>query len=203
MRLAGQESWQIRIDRWSQQFDWALWLRAAERVDVPAGGVVPGPLIIEPLPEPSAEPIGADLAAEWLSWWLALCDLPEWSPSDGWPPPQAAYGPPDFAGLTGQPLLHETMTRRSQEADQWHTHRKTTGVRDFASQHRNLETPVVAAVEQALGRKAKPFVLSFQVLPVDGREIRQVRDNEFLVSEAVYDGPDWSELLRGLVEPLA
>ena len=77
MRYAGQRSWQIREDRWNQHFDWALWVRAAERIDVPPGGIVPGPLLIESLPEPSPGLDGAVLAREWRAWWRALCDLPE------------------------------------------------------------------------------------------------------------------------------
>ncbi len=50
----------------------ALWFRAAERIDVPAGGVVPGPADIDPLPEQTAAPADeAELAAGWLAWWRA------------------------------------------------------------------------------------------------------------------------------------
>jgi hypothetical protein len=203
MRLQGEESWQLRIDQWNEWFAEALWIRAAEGIDVPAGGMVPGPLIIDPAPQPSPQLADFDLTGEWQRWWQALCGLPEWSPRDGWPPPQTAFGPPGFAGFVEAPLLRETVSRRWQEAIEWHAPWKMAGVRDFSNRRRWRPAPMVADVERALGRKAKPFVLSFQVLPVDDNEIRQTQANEFLVSEAVYEGPDWPNLLRGLVEQVA
>jgi hypothetical protein len=44
----------MSIDPWSEPCDVALWVRAAERIDVPAGGIVPGPLALYPVPEPTA-----------------------------------------------------------------------------------------------------------------------------------------------------
>jgi hypothetical protein len=59
--------------------------RGAERIDVPAGGVVPGPAEIDPLPDRSAVPADAgELAAGWLAWWQALaCQLPLREPPSG------------------------------------------------------------------------------------------------------------------------
>jgi hypothetical protein len=51
MRLAGSSSWRVSEDRWPEEFDVALWFRAAERIDVPSGGVVPGAPDVEPLPD--------------------------------------------------------------------------------------------------------------------------------------------------------
>ncbi len=64
MRLGTGPSWQISVDRGNQAYDWALWICAAERIDAPAGGLVPGPLDIDPLPEPSVGS-GADLVEGW------------------------------------------------------------------------------------------------------------------------------------------
>jgi len=33
--------WSMRISRWTQQHDWPLWVRAADRVDVPAAAWCP------------------------------------------------------------------------------------------------------------------------------------------------------------------
>jgi hypothetical protein len=72
MQPAGTRSWRISEDRWSEAFDVALWFRAAERIDVPAGGIVPGPAEIDPLPDRGADHAGAaELAAGWLAWWQA------------------------------------------------------------------------------------------------------------------------------------
>lgn len=203
MRLAGQKSWQIREDRWIQHFDWALWIRAAERIDAPAGGLVPGPLVIDALPAPSIGLNRAMLAEEWVSWWWTLCALPEWSPEDGRPPPALAYSGPEFTGLSDQPLLRDVLRRRWPEAHEWHSARKAAGVREFVRGRRPEATTVVADVERAIGRRAKPFVLSIDVLPVDDAEVRVVSETRFLVPEGVRDGADWPTVLRGLVEPLA
>jgi hypothetical protein len=203
MQLAGQQSWQIREDRWIQHFDWALWIRAAERIDAPAGGLVPGPLVIESLPAPSGGLNPATLAEEWVSWWRALCSLPEWSPRNGGPPPAFAYSGPEFTGLSDQPLLRDVLRRRWLEANEWHSARKAAGMRELVRGRRPVASTVVAEVERVIGRRATPFVLSIDVLPVDDAEVRAVSETRFLVPEGVRDGADWPSVLRGLVEPLA
>src|SRR5580704_18258815 len=84
MEVAGSRSWRISEDRWPEAFDVALWFRAVERIDVPAGGVVPGPAEIDALPDRSAAPADAsELAAGWLAWWRALAgQLPLREPLD-------------------------------------------------------------------------------------------------------------------------
>jgi hypothetical protein len=54
MRMAGSPSWRISEDRWPEPFEVALWFRAAERIAVAPGGVVPG--------EPDVEPPGGGRA---------------------------------------------------------------------------------------------------------------------------------------------
>ena len=203
MRYAGQESWQIREDRWIQHFEWALWIRAAERIDAPAGGIVPGPLLIDPLPTPSPERDQRVLTEQWLGWWRMLCELPEWSPRDGGEPPLFAHSGPDFDGLRDRPLLQDVLRQRWLEAHQWHSDRKFDGLQQRRHTAGTRTSSVVAEVERSLGRKARPFVLSIDVLPVDDQEIRAIGDTRFLVPEGVRDGAGWAEVLRGLVEPLA
>jgi hypothetical protein len=107
--VAGTRSWRISEDRWSEAFDVALWFRAAERIDVPAGGLVPGPADIDALPDRSSAPADASgLAAGWLAWWQALAGAsPLREPIDPSRLPSAMVftGPPDFAGLAGWPVL--------------------------------------------------------------------------------------------------
>jgi hypothetical protein len=43
----------------------ALWVRSVERIDVPAGGTMPGALLVDDLPASSAE---TDLGAPWRTW---------------------------------------------------------------------------------------------------------------------------------------
>src|SRR5260370_31067849 len=108
MQLAGSPSWRISEDRWPESFDWALWVRAAERIDVASGGVVPGPADFEPLPDPSTDPPdAAELAARWLAWWQSLTEMPPLPPPfhRSHPPGVMAFRPPGFPGLPGWPVL--------------------------------------------------------------------------------------------------
>ena len=202
MRVFGDgPSWQISTDRWNQAFDWALWIRAAERIDARAGGVVPGPLDIEPLPEPSTGP-GFDFIDGWVGWWHGLTAMPRWRPEQmSGPPPQLAFLPPDFPGLASWPDLQRVVVERWQEAHDWHTRRKFAGIHHDAPQPR--ESLLVLDVERELGRRVPPFELEFILLPVLDEEIREVTPTRYLVPEAVYDGPAWTVWLRPVVTRLA
>jgi hypothetical protein len=202
MRMLGDgPSWQISTDRWNQAYDWALWMRAAERIPAPAGGLVPGPLDIDPLPEPTTGP-DVDLAPGWLAWWHALTAMPRWRPERmSGPPPQVAYLPPDFPGLARWPRLQRVVVERWQEAHDWHTRRKFAGVHEEMPQPR--ESLLVLDVERELGRRVPPFELEFILLPVLDEEIREVTPTRYLVPEAVYDGPAWTVWLRPVVTRLA
>ena len=201
MRLAGSSSWRISEDRWPEAFDVALWFRAAERIDVESGGVVPGAADVEPLPDPSTGPSdAAELAAGWLAWWHSLIELPPVSPpfDRAHPPAALAFGPPDFLGLAGWPALHRAVTRRWRQAHEWHNARMKAGVEaGLGSDARTGE--VVAELERELGRKARPFSLDLVLLPVRDDQVRPVGPDRYLVPERVYDGPRWPGLLRGLL----
>jgi hypothetical protein len=193
MRLASSPSWRISEDRWPESLDWALWFRAAERIDVGPGGVVPAAGEIEPLPDPSTGPSeAAELAAGWLAWWQSLIELPPLSPpfDRAHPPAALAFHPPDFPGLGGWPALHRVVTRRWRQAHEWHTARKKAGLE--AGLHRDMRTnKVVTELERELGRIARPFSLEFVLLPVRDEQVRPVGPDRYLVPERVYDGPRW------------
>ena len=203
MRLAGSSSWRISEDRWPELFDVALWFRAAERIDVASGDVVPGAADVEPLPDPSTDPSNAaELAAGWLAWWHSLIELPPppppWDPAD----PALAFSPPDFPGLAAWPALRRAVIRRWRQADDWHNARKKAGL--AAGLHHNAPIgQVVAGLERELGRKARPFSLDFVLLPVRDEQVRPAGADRYLVPERVYDGPQWPGLLRGLLIPRA
>ena len=205
MRLTGPPSWRISEDRWPEAFDMALWFRAAERIDVPPGGVVPGAPDVEPLPDPSTDPPdAAELAAGWLAWWHALIGLPPPSPpSDpARPPALLAFDPPDFPALAAWPALRRAVTRRWRQAYDWHNARMKAGLE--AGLHRDARTgQVVAELERELGRKARPFSLDFVLLPVRDEQVRLAGTGRYLVPERVYDSPRWPEVLRGLLIPRA
>jgi len=205
MQLAGSPSWRISEDRWPESFDWALWVRAAQRIDVASGGVVPGPADVEPLPDPSTDPPdAAELAAGWLAWWQSLTEIPPLSPpfDRSHPPGVMAFSPPGFPGLAGWPVLRRVVADRWREAHDWHTARMNAGLE--AGAHRDMRTGrVVAQLERELGRKARPFSLEFVLLPVRDDQVRPIGPGRYLVPERVYDGPQWPELLRALLIPHA
>jgi len=199
MHLGGGPSWQISTDRGNQAYDWALWIRAAERIPVPAGGLVPGPLDIDPMPEPSTTP-GADLAEGWRHWWEGLARMPRWRPDRmTGPPPQLAYLPPDFPGLVRWPDLQRVAVDRWREAHDWHSRRRAT-----ATEHEQpRESLLVLDIERELGRRVPAFDLEFILLPVHDTEVREVTPTRYLVPEAVYDSPQWTGWLRPVVLRLA
>jgi len=191
MRLNTSASWQMRISRWDQVYAWALWIRAAERIDVPAGGPVPGPLDIDTPPEPSVDAnsqLANELADGWREWWVGLVRALH--------PRQVYvdYGPLEFEGIAGHPGLHRVVRRRWREAEQWHRARKAS-----APPPSPVNNEVVSDVERELGRPVRPFVLSFLLLPVTDDEIRPLPGDRYLVPEHVYDGPEWRDWLRPLV----
>jgi hypothetical protein len=202
MKAAGARSWRISEDRWPEAFDVALWFRAAERIDVPAGGVVPGPVEIEALPDRSTAPADvSELVAGWLAWWQALAgQLPLREPLDPsrLPSEMAFAGPPDFTGLTGWPVLQRVAAARWREAAQWHSQRTAAGL--AAGLARDMRTVhAVQDLERELGRPVKPFELDFVILPVRDDQIRQLRPGRYLVPERLRDGPRWPGLLRELL----
>ena len=199
----------MRIDRWAEATDQALWVRAVERLDVPAGGLVPGPLDEDDLPAPSAAEHDPGLPAAWLAWWDTIARGVI----------VAAHR--DLGGLADTAGLGGVVDRRFDEFHRWHTTRKERGVEQWRADMRAYgrahcwraarpgtgtsgpdplrETHLVADLERRLGRPAPPFVLDLLVLPVRDDVIREVRPDRYLVPERVYDGPDWPARLEPLV----
>lgn len=207
MRSAGSASWSIGIDRWDHQLEWALWFRAAERIEVPAEELVTGPPDVDPVPEPSL-PSGGELVDGWLWWWRALLAR---SSLTGPPQPPDMdelnrFSPPDFAGLAGYPALRRVVSTRWGEANAWHSARKRAGLAAFRAaraQELGREGAVVRAVEAEIGRKAAPFSLRIIVLPVLERQIRSAGTSTYLVPELVHASGAYDEWLRELVRTLA
>lgn len=183
----------------------ALWFRAAERIDVPAGGIVPGPAEIDPPPTQSAAHADqTELTAGWLAWWQALAGIPPLRAplAMSRPPPELAFVGPAPAGLTGWPVLQRVVATRWREAKDWHDRRKRAGL--AAGPPHDLRTVhAVRDLERELGRRVKPFELDFVLLPVRDDQIRQVRPDRYLVPESLRDGPHWPYLLRDLLIPHA
>jgi len=220
MRLrGGGESWQIRIEQRTQNFELALWVRAVERIEA-AGALVPGPLDIDPLPPPSPTEVAGhraqqradEMAEGWAAWWDVEVRQPPEGPSRlpssvaqlvgeldgrGYPRPDFSYRPPDFDGLRRWPYLREVVALRWMEALRWQGGRKRTAV------GLGLRSPdngrVVGEVERWLGRPVRPFRLELIILPVLDDEVRRVWDERYLVPERVYEGPGWPDILQRIV----
>lgn len=201
MRATGRASWQIRVDRWDEPADRALWLRAVEHVDVPAGGLVPGPLDDDgpalglaatasdggsAAPSSSAR---GDFAADWLAWWRAIAAG------------RTEDARPDLDALAARPALARLAAAREREFHAWHGARKVAALRTAPVDGRR-EVHLVRALERRRGRAAAPFRLELLVLPVRDDEVRRVRADRYLVPERVYDAADWPERLEPLVVPL-
>jgi len=212
VKFAGTASWQIRVSEWGGSLERALWVRAAERIDVPAGGVVTGPPDVDPLPAPSV-PSGAALAEGWLFWWRALLSQPDPpvppTPDDLAEP--SRFGPPDFRGLEAYPELRRVAAARWEEANAWHSSRKRSGIDAFRSAAASrgprpgpgIEFAVVRSVEEELGHKAAPFHLRIIVVPVLDEEIRSVGGATFLVPERVRATEAYTRWLRAAVRAMA
>jgi hypothetical protein len=178
--------------------DCALWIRATERIDVPADPLVPGPLDIDALP---AATVVADaaLGIEWLHWWWSLVDPPDRRPRlPLGPAPEPAYDTPDPLGLARLPALRDLVARQWPEARRWHSRRALDKDRHRVPAAGDSRT--VLAVERELGRRLRPFDVEFILLPVRDDTIRRVYDGRYLVPERVYAGPAWSSWLRELVK---
>jgi len=207
---AGTTSWAISVSEWDSQLEWALWVRAAERIEVPVGGVVTGPPDIDPLPAPSV-PSGAPLAQGWLYWWRAVLSRPEPSPSFAQDDlaELGRFGPPGFSALDAYPDLQRVVSVRWEEANTWHSARKRAGVEAFRSAIAShapgprAEGDVVRSVEAEVGHKAAPFRLKIVVVPVLDDEIRSVGGGTFLVPERVRGTDAYTTWLRALVRALA
>jgi hypothetical protein len=185
------------VRRWEQLLDCALWIRAAERIDAPPGGIVPGPLEIDPLPAATTHP-DPTLDAEWIVWWHSLVGAPGRDRSPCEPVPEPAYDTPDPLGLAGRPVLSEVIVRRWAEVRAWNADRTAAGLAAHVPPPL-IDVRIVQEYEQSIGRKAKPFDVELILLPVREDTIRHVFDHRYLVPERFYDGPQWPDWLRGLL----
>jgi hypothetical protein len=195
MRRAGTTSWQISIDRCNLLYEFPLWIRAVERIDVPPDPFVPGPLEVAELPA-STVADDADLGPAWLGWWRTVIDLPRWTyEQSAGPPPQLEFSGPDVLGLARWPELQRIARRRWSEALRWHHER-----RECDLPRRLPPSPhvgdAVREVERELGRPLRPIRIDLVVLPVRDGTIRRVGEERYLVPERIFDGRRLSEWLR-------
>jgi hypothetical protein len=195
MRRLGTRSWTIGIDRCNQLYEFPLWIRAAERIAVPPDPFVPGPLALDPLPEPSVGP-DADLGPAWLGWWRTVIGLPSWTyDASAVRQSYVDFCGPDVLGLARWPELQRVAADRWPEARQWHHRRDEQDGPRRSPPSPNLNE-AVRDVERELDRPLRPIRLDMVVLPVRDGTIRRVSGERYLVPERVFDGPRFTEWLR-------
>lgn len=179
VRVAGRQSWSLRVGD-DEQMETALWVRLVERVDGPAGGTVPGSLLVADPPAPSTE---TDLTASWHTWWDSLVAAVGARP---------ALDDPVLAGL---PELLGVVERWRPAVARW---RGSRG-RGAPAPHGMLEVDLINAVQASFGEAAVPFHLTVVVLPVDDDDIRPLGADRYLVPERFYLDPGrwraWLELV--------
>ncbi|MFE9428153.1 hypothetical protein ACFYNO_34945 [Kitasatospora sp. NPDC006697] len=208
MNRLGYPSWSINGRRWGDLLHYPLWLRAVERIDVPAGGLVPGPLDIADLPGPSAAEADPALGDQWREWWQAAV-LEAFAPRDEehLTLPGAGVRAPDFDDLP-DPLRELARRRWDPALLRWHEpdeFDESGAPRSTAPDGGKLdiEGDVVRAVEAEIGQRAEPFVLSLHFLVVADEEIRRAGPREFLVPERLRGTEQYRRWLHGLVRAIA
>lgn len=189
-------SWRIGIHRWEHLLDCALWIRASERIEVPAHRLVPGPVDLDEPPAPR-QPPGHVPGAEWLGWWLSLVD-PTGQRSIPRPDVEPADDTPDPLGLAPWPALRQVVAERWPEAHEWHVARQRDQLARLGPAP-SAAADVVRRVERSLGRSLRPFSVEIVLLPVRDEVIRRVGQERYLVPERVHDSARWEVWLRDLV----
>ncbi len=206
MRCDGVPSWwHVRVEQWEEGPDLALWLRAAERIDVPPHGIVPGPLHLRPLPDRTIRQSG-ELSDAWIAWWSAIVAGGITMAADGTSvsPDWLAMVSPDFTGLAGWPQLQSVVRARWMEAKTWHDHRQQRAApsRESIAQDRRWRSQAGDALERwgrLLGREVDIELL---LVPAADVEIRPIRANRYLLSEDLYQRPDFPETLASFIDAL-
>jgi hypothetical protein len=204
MRRSGTRSWwSIRADQWEEAPEIALWVRAAERIDAPAGGPVPGPLDISPVPDPTMRS-SDELSRAWVLWWTAIVQRGVMTTPDGsvsfsgeW----AAVALPDFAGLGQWPALQSVVRARWMEAKRWHDARKRRALQgDRSTLFGPSLTRTGAKLDEWGRRLDREVSIELLVLPVVDDEIRTVGENRCLLSESLYGSPAFDETLATFLD---
>jgi hypothetical protein len=192
----------------------ALYVRDAAGLEVVADPPVPP---LEPAVARSNEAPPVAAAVQWPAWWRDLV-AGEAAMQHGieaagggreavrvMAARHMAFGPPDFAGLSGSPDLRELVASHFHDAEAWSGPSK----REFCDRSRArdralLETHLVHEVARGLGRKARPFRLQVSVLPVAGAQHWRVAEDHVLATRDLYfDAPAWRRALEPIVSELA
>lgn len=178
MRKAGRPSWQIVVDH-PQVLAVALFIRDVAGIPheaVPAGL----PAVLPPVARAGTAAATPAATAEWNVWWSrALATGPR---------ALVELRPPAFPAFADAPALQRLLREHFQAARRWsdgtrdeHAERMTVGRLPFGE--------LVTEVEAGLGRRAEPFILRIDEVPVVGQTWQPVSDAHVLVSPALLRDP--------------
>jgi hypothetical protein len=174
----------------------ALYVRAAAEI-VCAGDVPP---LIAPVPVWShalTQVRREALATQWSSWWSALLSRR----TDG--SVASGYDGPDFASMARFPELRRVQREVFLPAQTW---RAASGLEPWSYPNHDGFSLIrhVTELEETLGRPARPFSFSVEVIPTVGAWLSDLSPTQMIVSEALCaDGAALREVLRPRLALLA
>jgi hypothetical protein len=193
VRRAGRPSWEIIVDH-PQVLAIALYIRDATGI-VQHAPPAELPEALPPVARAGAASATTEETAEWNAWWSrALTTGPR---------ALLELRPPSFPAFAEAPALHQLLQEHFEAARRWSDGPK----RDHADRMRSdppLLGKLVAAVERGLRRRAKPFTLRIDEVPVAGPTWLPVADGHVLVSpDLLRDPAAFFRELRPVIEELA
>ncbi len=184
MRQAGQASWLMSIDE-PRNLAMGLFIR-----DV--AGLTSTHTWLPPA-APTVPPAGGGSPAasrQWDEWWDQALAA---GTSAAWPEAAAFWwGPPDFDSLDAAPELQVLVRRHFLVAVRWSEARKREHVALVMDSDGGMDysTRLVANLERAAGRRARPFNLRVTEIPVAGSELWQLSPEHVVVTAGLLGEPE-------------
>lgn len=207
MQMAGQTSWRIEIDQ-SEPLATGLYVRDAAALHSELTWLPP----VFPEVTGSAARVPEEAGRQWDTWWetsWARAFSREATQGDPSQPtmPMSWWTPPDFdalAGLPALPALQAVVARHFADASAWAQARKREHVRTVLHPDRGLiETTLVADLEDAGARRARPFRLRITEIPIAGQHLWQPQPDHVLLSAALLqDTAEYRRRLAPVVQAL-
>ena len=183
MRTGTNESWRLDLRSGEQPLIWALWLRAAEQIDVPDDDSVPGPLDIDVVPSPT-DGTGPDLGRQWLQWWRRLLSVSQ----------DDRRTEPDFLPTAGSGELQLIMRRRRPEAEDW---RRSALPPEQPPREATFQA--IQDVTSAFDQPLPPFAIDITTVPVRDDTVRTIGENRYLVADRLLSAPAWRAHLERMI----
>lgn len=200
MHAAGPVSWQMSLDQ-SEQLTIGLFVRDAATLH--------SDLTWLPAVSPAVTGTGPqepeEAGTQWDAWWTRAVSLDRAWNSQDWPVLAVSWwAPPAFDGLADTPALREVVAKHFANAAAWAQARKQEHIDTVLSPaHSLVETTLVADLERASGRQARPFRLRITEIPVAGQHLWQLHPDHILISAALLrDTTEYRRRLTPVVHAL-